>query len=87
MDTGDSTPDVFTDINGLVAAFLDDIADRPVPVDAGPVLGEIRQAVAIGSANTAMALKLIELFPNDENLKTSQKRMCRDSELAPVTPP
>ena len=87
MDTGDSTPDVFTDINGLVAAFLDDIADRPVPVDAGPVLGEIRQAVANGSANTAMALKLIELFPNDENLKTSQKRMCRDSELAPVTPP
>jgi len=67
MDTSDHPPDVFSDINGLVSAFLDDIADRPIPKGAGKVLAEIRQAVAEGTATTAMAMMIIEQFPNDGN--------------------
>jgi hypothetical protein len=65
MDSSNSRSDVFTDINGLVAAFLDDIAGRPAPRGAEPTLAAIRRAVAAGTATTAMALAIIELFPRE----------------------
>lgn len=52
-----------TDINGLVATFLEDVAKRPVPCDALARFAEIRQAVAEGSASVYMALDIMEIFP------------------------
>ena len=66
MDAGAKKTEVFSDTNGLVAEFLDDIADRPVPRGAESTLAAIRHAVEAGTATTDMALKIIELFPNDE---------------------
>jgi hypothetical protein len=57
--------DPFTDINGLVALFLDDIAERPVPRGAESLLAEIRQAAADGTATMAMATTIVDLFPYD----------------------
>lgn len=58
----------FTDINGLVADFLHDVGDRPIPHGAELQLAEIREAVAEGSATVEMALKIVELFPNCESV-------------------
>jgi hypothetical protein len=60
-------PASFSDTNGLVAAFLDDIAERPIPREAEPTIGEIRQAVAAGTATAAMAIRIIELFPPNKS--------------------
>jgi hypothetical protein len=59
-------PEVFTDVNGLVAIFLADIAGRRAPRGAEAVLAEIRQAVEAGRASSDMALTIIELFPDKE---------------------
>ena len=45
----------FTDINGLVELFLEDVSDRPVPPGAEARLAEIRQAVEEGRATMEMA--------------------------------
>jgi len=78
MDARNGKQDVFTDMNGVVATFLDDIADRPIPKGSEPVLSEIRQAVDAGKATSAMALTIIKLFPDDEPRKSTQRRVRRD---------
>jgi hypothetical protein len=54
----------FTDVNGLVGVFIDDVSERPVPRGAETRLSEIREAVAKGKATVEMALDIIGLFPN-----------------------
>jgi hypothetical protein len=66
MNTSDEKTSPFKDTNGLVADFLDDVADRPVPRGAKTRLDEIRQAVAQGKGTVQMALDIIEMFPNDK---------------------
>ena len=56
----------FTDINGVVAALLDDVAERPVPRGSKARLAEIRLAVAEGKACINMALDIIDIFPNEK---------------------
>jgi hypothetical protein len=51
-------------INGLVATFLRDVAERPVPPAAQTRLAEIRRATAEGNATMDMALEIIDMFPN-----------------------
>ena len=53
----------FTDVNGLVGVFIDDVSERPVPRGAKTRLSEIREAVAKGKATVEMALDIIDLFP------------------------
>jgi|GEM_PF-2880320 len=53
----------FTDVNGLVGVFIDDVSERPVPRGAKPRLSQIRAAVASGNATVEMALEIIALFP------------------------
>jgi hypothetical protein len=53
----------FTDVNGLVGVFFDDVSERPVPRGAKTRLSEIREAVARGNATVKMALDIIALFP------------------------
>ncbi len=53
----------FTDVNGLVGVFIDDVSERPVPRGAKTRLSEIREAVAKGNATVEMALDIIDLFP------------------------
>ena len=65
MNTNGERTSPFTDINGLVTAFLGDITHRPVPDGAKTRLTEIGKAVAEGSATVDMALDIINLFPND----------------------
>lgn len=74
LHSNDGKPDVFTDMNGVVAAFLADVANRPVPKDFEPILAEIRRSVAAGTATTAMALTIIRLFPNRGTTESSQRR-------------
>ena len=68
MTTSNEKTSPFKDINGLVADFLDDVADRPVPRGAKTRLDEIRQAVAQGKGTVQMALDIIEMFPNDKTV-------------------
>lgn len=63
MDNHVDTTSPFTDINGLVAVALYDVAEGPVPLGAEPVLAEIRQTVSEGNATVDMALAIIDLFP------------------------
>jgi hypothetical protein len=63
----------FTDINGLVADFLDDVGDRPVPRGAKARLDEIRQAVTQGKGTVQMALDIIEMFPNNKTAYASDR--------------
>jgi len=53
----------FTDVNGLVGVFIDDVSERPVPRGAKTRLSQIREAVASGNATVKMALDIIALFP------------------------
>jgi hypothetical protein len=53
----------FTDVNGLVGMFIDDVSERPVPRGAKTRLSQIREAVASGNATVKMALDIIALFP------------------------
>jgi hypothetical protein len=53
----------FTDVNGLVGAFLDDVSERTFPRGSKTRLSEIREAVASGNATVEMALDIIALFP------------------------
>jgi hypothetical protein len=53
----------FTDVNGLVGVFIDDVSERPVPRGAKTRLAQIREAVANGKATVEMALDIIALFP------------------------
>jgi hypothetical protein len=55
----------FTDVNGLVGVFIDDVFERPVPRGAKTRLSQIRAAVASGNATVEMALEIIALFPKD----------------------
>ena len=66
MKTDNEKTSPFTDTNGLVGAFLEDIADRPVPKRLKGRLAEIRQSVARGDATVDMALDIIKLFPYDK---------------------
>jgi hypothetical protein len=54
----------FTDVNGLVGVFIDDVSERSVPRGAKTRLSQIREAVANGNATVEMALDIIDLFPN-----------------------
>ena len=56
----------FANPNGIVAAFLAEVADRRVPRGAKARLEEIRKAVAEGNATVDMALDIVEMFPNEE---------------------
>jgi hypothetical protein len=56
----------FVDINGVVAAFLDDVAGRPAPRGVEARLSEIRQTVSEGTATLDMALEIIDMFARDE---------------------
>jgi hypothetical protein len=53
----------FTDVNGLVGVFTDDVSQQPVPRGATTRLSEIREAVANGNATVEMALDIIGMFP------------------------
>ena len=53
----------FTDVNGLVGVFIDDVFEQPVPRGAKIRLSQIREAVASGNATVEMALEIIALFP------------------------
>ena len=53
----------FTDVNGLVGAFLDDVSERPGPRGSETRISQIREAVASGNATVEMALDIIALFP------------------------
>lgn len=56
----------FTDVNGLVADFLDDVAHQPIRHGGGARLTKIRKAVAEGNATVDMALDIIRLFPKSK---------------------
>jgi len=62
----------FNYINGLVAAFLDEIAGRPVPSETKRRLADIREAVAKGIATIDMGLNIIELFPSGPDCGTGR---------------
>jgi hypothetical protein len=64
----------FTDVNGLVGAFLDDVSERPGPRGAKTRISQIREAVASGNATVEMALDIIALFPKDSGLRPSLLR-------------
>lgn len=65
MDTNNERTSPFTDINGMVAVILEDVAERPVPRGAKTRLAEIRQAVVKGIATVEMAVDIIRLYPKD----------------------
>ena len=62
-------PCPFNNINGLVATFLRDVAERPVPLAARTRVAEIRQATAEGKATMDMALEIIDIFPNTKSTR------------------
>jgi hypothetical protein len=74
LSSCEQEPEVFSDINGLVLAFLDDVSGRPVPRGAESVLADIRRAAAEGNATTRMALKIIELFPLEQPARPREDR-------------
>jgi hypothetical protein len=57
-------PCPFADINGLVATFLRDIAEHPVPPSAQARLAQIRKAAAEGKATMDMGLEIVDMFPS-----------------------
>ena len=64
MENLDEKNSPFGDLNGLVAAILDDVADQPVPQAEKTRLSEIRHAAAIGTATNDMIVDIIRLFPD-----------------------
>jgi hypothetical protein len=73
MDANNERTSPFTGSNGLVAAFLDDVANQPVPRGAKARLAAIQQPVAASSATVDMALDLLDLFPSSTRLGSGRR--------------
>lgn len=66
MNSNEPRTSPFTDTNGMVAALLDDVAERPVPRGGKARLAEIRQAATEGKATLKMALDIVRMYPKDK---------------------
>jgi hypothetical protein len=73
MNTNGERTSPFTDINGLVADFLNNVTHRPVPHGVKTRLTEIGKAVAEGSATVDMALDIINVVPMDNPGRASDQ--------------
>ena len=73
VDANNERTSPFIDTNGLVAALLDDVANRPVPRGAKARLAEIQHAVAASSATVDMALDLLDIFPSSTRLGSGRR--------------
>ncbi|MCG6859761.1 MAG: hypothetical protein LJE70_00495 [Chromatiaceae bacterium] len=62
------------DMNGLIAVFLKDVANQPVPRGGETRLAEIRRAVSERRASEQMIMDIYELFPRSTVAESAPER-------------